>query len=259
MDRNIRIVIIIAVVLAVILSLFYHVQYSHIIKNEAHRFLIAVYGGVVSSDGFYFLPVLTFSLPFLVQLLLFADTINKDFNIAVAYIFPRKNTRTKWLLGKFKVIFIYSVYFYLLQFTVVLMLSMFFGYKFDFTKDMLVVLLLLITYVNINSLLVMIAAILSIRNKTSLIFSSVFAVYFAWFFLLPIIKEFPLLFQSAPFSHVLLFYHAMPADIYNIREEVPFKSYIPLWSTILYGVLGMGLLSITSTWWFKKTSLMEGA
>lgn len=258
MVKNNKVVIIMAIITATILSLFYKMQYYPIVGNEAHRFLIVIYGGFVSSDGLNFLQALAFCIPFLIQLLLFVDTINKEFNIATSYIFPRKNTRTKWLLVKFKDIFIYSTYFYILQFATVLGLSLLFTYHFDLINIVFVAFLLLITLVSINTLLVMIAAIFCIGNKTSIIFSFSFAGYFAWIFLLPFIKKISLLFEYMPFSHALLLYHNLPVHIFSI-QEISYKSGMPLWHTIVYGVIGIGLLTIIGPLWLKKINIMEGS
>ena len=245
----------ISVMLALFVSIYYHVYGASYAQGQAHILLLISYGGVVSWDGLFILSALAFCLPFFMQLFLFANSINNEFNIACVYIFPRKANRIKWLFVNYYKIALHSIIYYLVQFFTVIIIALLLGYSVDILNLINVFIILFLTLVITNSVITLITCMLSLRNNTSIVVSMFIAVYFACIFFLPNLKDIPSLLPYIPFTHAIALYHDLPIN--GISSLSPPIDCISVWQTIAYMACIMVILLIISSLWIKKANLME--
>ena len=243
------------ILLSILISMYYYSMYGNSTAHQAHILLLISYGGLVAWDGLYILQALAFCLPFFVQLFIFANSLNDEFGIACVYIFPRRDTRTKWLIKNYIKIALRSLIFYLVQFITVLIISIFLGYEFDLMASIGVIAVLLITTALVNTTMTLIACALSLRNRTSFVVSIFIGIYFASIFFIPLLKNAPMVLSLIPFSHAIALYHTIPLS--EIAELSPPVETIPLWHTFIYMAVIAAVLLIISNLWIKKANLME--
>lgn len=246
--------VITGVFIAVFLGLIYDYRFSSFIGNKTYLFLFFSYGGVVSFDEFDFFCTLLFSIPFIFNILLFGNYLHQDFDIALVYIFTRKDSRNKWLLKRCFLLDIRSWFYYIVQYLTIVVVSVFKGYSFNLVNTVTIIFMLTVTLTNINNFWLLVGCILSIKKSSSLIVFGMLGLYIGWIFLLPVTKDSAILLNLMPISRSLLSMHELPYYLNQFHLNLPVT--LTILSTCLWGITARSILYFLSIKWIKNINLI---
>ncbi len=240
--------------LAVFLFLLSGFGYS----ESAHMRLAVIFGGYMSFEDFSVIQALMFCLPFVTQLALLGDMFCDDFDTANIYLFTRGKSKRRWLASKAGAVAALSMLYYLTLFAATLCCSAVFGYSFDAAAVSLTIFELLITLAQTNTLIVLLAGLLSIKHSQPVVYTSLIMAYSSWIVLLPLVRGFGLLLRIVPMTHSMMLAHELPVMFHELQERIGITLGIPIPLTVIgLFIGGVALLGI-SIMWIQKADIMKG-
>lgn len=142
-------------------------------ETNVGQMLLRIYGAFPNSgmENMFFLIITL--LPLLLQLVVWTSVITNGLNTAAPYIFVRNSSKVTWYLRKVALITLSSILYYALQFATFVVLGLISNKELD---DVLVsVLFNLTSYIMINTSLVLLVNVLSLKIKETYALLTVFS------------------------------------------------------------------------------------
>lgn len=222
-------------------------------KRMADLLVFYLYGGaILPTDQISPIGSLIFCIPFIFQMLLFGGSLHKDFKLSTAFVFPRTNSCSRWLIKKSLLIELISLLFYIAQFVAVLIYAAMRGYTFDFNNILVACFYLIITMVSINNIFLILTCILSIKKSGHMISILILMFYVSFVYLLPLFIKSGFLMELIPVYKSITILHELPSYL----SDGYISSVVSLWGTIAFGVIGRIILYFIGAKWIKKTDLI---
>jgi ABC-type transport system involved in multi-copper enzyme maturation permease subunit len=212
----------------------------------------------MSFEDFSVIRALAFCLPFVTHLALLGGMFRDDFDTANIYLFTRGKSKRRWLVGKAAAAAALSLLYYLVLFVTTLCCSAVFGYTFEPAAILLTIFELLFTLALTNTLIVLFAGLLSIKNSPPVVYTLLILIYSSWIVLLPLVHDCSALLQFVPMTHSMMLAHELPSAFHELQGQVGPKLGIPIPQTVIGMFIGGFALLGISTMWIKKADLMKG-